>query len=87
MIDQRDSLIIKGVHRCESRGYVDLIVTSLDEDLLARHESVPLVGLEADWLDRTARRLGANRVEIFGDYQQHAYDRATSVDLLLVAAK
>ena len=45
-----DVLILKGVHRCGDRGYVELIVTDPSGGTLMRSESTPFLGLEAsDW--------------------------------------
>ena len=86
-LTQGDSLIVKGVHRCGSQGYVDLVVTRLDGEASMRHESVPFLGLEAGPLEQMCRQAGAKSVGVFGDYQQRAYDRNQSIDLLLVAEK
>ena len=80
-------LIVKGVHRCGGRGFVDLIVAGLSPDTGMHTESVPLLGLEADELEQMARAAGATRCEFFGGYQGEAYARQTSVDLILVAAR
>jgi hypothetical protein len=50
-------------------------------------ESVPFLGLEQAELEQMARDGGAAKVEFFGDYQDHPYDRHKSVDLLMVAEK
>jgi SAM-dependent methyltransferase len=83
----RDALILKGVHRCGNRGYVDLIVTDLAGNAAMRSESTPFLGLEASELDRMARAAGAKEVAIFGGYQDQPYDRRQSADLLMVAEK
>jgi SAM-dependent methyltransferase len=82
----REMLVLKGVHRCGSRGYVDFLVVSTDGELLQR-ESVPFLGLEANSLEECARSAGAKQVHIFGDYQQNPYVREKSVDLIMVAEK
>ena len=80
-----DVLILKGVHRCGSRGYVDLIVVG--QDKIAHHESVPFLGLEPEPLERAMLQAGARRVSRFGGYQEQPYNRQESVDLLLIAEK
>jgi len=82
-----DVLILKGVHRCGDRGYVELIVTDLSGNAAMRSEATPFLGLEASELDRMARTAGAKEVAIFGGYQDQPYDRQQSVDLLIVAEK
>jgi len=54
---------------------------------LLKSEMVPLVGLEATWLEQLARRAGASAVGCFGDYQGQSYDRIGSVDLVIVARR
>ena len=82
-----DALILKGVHRCSDRGYVELIVTDLSGDAAMRSESTPFLGLEAADLDRMVRSAGAKEVAIFGGYQDQPFDRRQSVDLVMVAEK
>lgn len=78
-------LVLKGVHRCGGRGFVDLIVAGLSPGAGMHTESVPLLGLDADELEQMARVAGADHTEFFGGYQGEAYARETSVDLILVA--
>lgn len=82
---QGEVLVVKGVHRCGVRGFVDLIVAGPAPATAMHAESVPLLGLEADELEQMARAAGAARWELFGGYQGEAYARETSVDLILVA--
>ena len=82
-----DALILKGVHRCGNRGYVDLIVTDLAGNAAMRNESTQFLGLEASELERMARAAGAKEVAIFGGYQDQPYDLQQSVDLLMVAER
>ena len=86
-----DVLILKGVHRCGQRGFVDLAIVRVGQEKatapLLHSESVPLLGIEAADLERMARDAGATEVAFFGGYQEQPYDRAASVDLLMVARK
>jgi len=86
-----EAVIVKGVHRCGRRGYVDLVVVPLGglpaKSLPMRADSVPLLGFEAADLDQWARLAGAETVAVFGDYLQHPYERERSTDLILVAQK
>jgi SAM-dependent methyltransferase len=84
-LSQGDVLIIKGVHRCGSKGFVDLVVTSLDGEVTMRNQSTALLALEAGELEQLARTAGARRVEFFGNYRETPYNREESVDLLMVA--
>ena len=91
VLPQGEAVIVKGVHRCGPRGYVDLVVVPLGgwpaKSPPLRAESVPLLGLEATTLDQWTRRAGAGKVAIFGDYLQRPYERERSLDLILVAEK
>lgn len=98
-LPEGDSLIIKGVHRAERTGYVDLLVARLDPGERAscppsalavpqmRSECVPFLGLEAVELERILRQAGANHVELFGGYQNQPYDRERSPDLIVVGVR
>jgi len=81
------ALIIKGVHRCGSKAYIELLVSLLDGDTKLRSACVPLLGLEGADLERVMRERGAERVRVFGGYQDQPYHRQKSVDLVLVAEK
>jgi len=81
------SLIIKGVHRCGDRAYVELLVSLLEGETKLRSTCVPFLGLESTDLERMMRECGAGRVRVFGGYQGEPYDREKSVDLMLVAEK
>jgi SAM-dependent methyltransferase len=82
-----ESLIVKGVHRCGDRGYVDMMVTTLEGEPAMQAESVPFLGFEAEQLGQLAKEAGARRVEVFGDYKRGAYERSRSPDLIVVAGR
>jgi SAM-dependent methyltransferase len=83
-----DSLIVKGVHRCGGRGYVDMLVTRLGAQSPALcSECVPFLGFEAHMLETMAHRGGARAVEFFGGYQQEHYLRLESQDLIMLAQR
>jgi SAM-dependent methyltransferase len=85
---QREVLILKGVHRCGSRGFVDLVVADVNDPLQRlRAESTPLLSFDAADLEKMARTAGATDVRLFGGYEDQPYDRRTSTDLILVARK
>lgn len=87
-LPQGEVLIVKGVHRCGVRGYVELIIAKVDdENSPMQTESVPFLGLESAELEAMARSTGAADVQFFGGYQNQPYDRQESVDLLMVATK
>lgn len=85
-LGQGNVLILKGVHRSCARGFVELIVMSLDGAILTR-EAVPFLGLESTELEQMALRAGAASIECYGSYQSQPYDRRESVDLLMVMRK
>ncbi len=82
-----EALIVKGVHRAAGSGWLDLIVTGLGAEDALQAESLRLLGLKAAELEEAARRGGAAEVSFFGGYQGQPYDRSSSVDLVMVAAK
>jgi SAM-dependent methyltransferase len=82
-----DVLVLKGVHRSGSRGFVELVVMRPGGGPPLLCESLPLVGIEAAELEEAARRGGASDMKLFGDYHDRPYRREESVDLLLVARK
>ena len=82
-----DVMIVKGVHRCTSQGYMELVVVDAAEGTMLRTESVPFLGLEAGELEQMAASAGANTAECFGSYDRKPYDRTESVDLIVVARK
>jgi SAM-dependent methyltransferase len=86
-LDQVPAVILKGVHRHGSAGYVDLVVSWLADKPAWRSESVPFLGFEATTLQQWAQAAGAGTVEVYGGYQSEPYQRETSADLIVVARK
>ena len=86
-LPQGEVLIVKGVHRCGRRGYIELIVVPLAAPAQSRHESAPLLGFEAHDLEVMAQAAGAARIQFFGGYRDQAFDSQQSADLVLVAEK
>ena len=80
-------LIIKGVHRAGSGGFVDLLIAPLDASIQLQTESVPFLGIEACQLEQMVKQAGAAVMQLLGNYQGEPYDRGRSVDLILVAEK
>ncbi|MGD1276239.1 MAG: methyltransferase domain-containing protein [Tepidisphaeraceae bacterium] len=85
-LPQGESLILKGVHRCSGRGFVELAVIRLADTSL-RCQGVPFLGLEQGDLESAARDCGAAEVNFFGGYQGEAYEEHRSGDLIIVAQK
>ena len=86
-LPEGEGLVVKGVHRAGDRGYVELLVLSLAGNEEMRSQSPRFLGLEAAELERTARRCGAAEAVFFGGFQRQPYDRAASVDLIMLARK
>jgi SAM-dependent methyltransferase len=87
VLPQGEVLIVKGVHRCDRRGYVELVIANLPDGTEMHNESVPFLGLEAAELQQMAMAAGAARVQFFGGYDEKPYNREKSTDLLMVAEK
>ena len=85
-LSQGEALIVKGVHRCGTRGYVEFIVAKTSGGLL-HTECVPFLGLKAEELKSIALGNGAHQVNCWGGYQDQPYQPQTSVDLLVVIEK
>ncbi|MFV1964512.1 MAG: class I SAM-dependent methyltransferase [Pirellulaceae bacterium] len=79
-----DVQIFKGVHRCGSRGYVDMLITRPGKDGPLHSASIPFLGLDETGLDGYAAQNGAKEIELYGGYQGQPYDRNKSVDLVMV---
>jgi SAM-dependent methyltransferase len=86
-LPQGDALILKGVHRCDRRGYVELAVADPNGGPLLAHESPQFLGMEEAELDAMARQAGASQVQIFGGYGEQPFDREASIDLVMVASR
>ncbi len=86
-LPEGEAVILKGVHRCGTRGFVELVVTGVGESAPVRSESLPLLGLEAGELQLIAESAGAASIRLFGGHQDQPYDREESADLVLVAEK
>lgn len=80
-------LVTKGVHRSGNRGFVDLLVATLDQPPRLTSESATLLGFEAEWLAATARQSGATQVDCYGGYSDEPYRRDASIDLIVVARR
>ncbi len=83
----RELLLLKGVHRCGSGGFVDLIVLPTGSGASPHTESTPLLAIEAAELKQMADKGGARNVMLYGNYERAPYDRARSTDLVMLAIK
>ncbi len=82
-----DRLVIKGVHRAGTRGFVDLLVSTCHDPPTLESESIPLLGLEAADLERCFVRAGCRSFEVWGGYAEQPYQRESSTDLIVVARR
>ncbi len=87
-LNGREHLLVKGVHRTGTTGYVELVDVQLDPSGVApRYDCSALLGLEASDLTHYARDAAAKDVTCYGNFQGGEYQRAQSQDLLLVIEK
>ncbi len=82
-----DRLVVKGVHRAGTRGFVDILVSTCSASPTLESESIPLIGLESRDLERFFIRAGCRELEIRGGYHEPTYQRETSTDLIAVAIR
>ena len=87
VISDRHVLIVKGVHRCGSQGYVEMVVAETAGEPEMHSESVPFLGLEPAELERMAIEEGATNVKFYGGYQNQPFAREKSIDLIMVAKR
>lgn len=83
-----EHVLVKGVHRTGTRGFVDLVDLAVSAAAVTpRYDSAAFLGLESEHLCQVARQAGAAEVQCLGGYQKQAYDRGESQDLILVLKK
>ncbi|MCC7351136.1 MAG: class I SAM-dependent methyltransferase [Phycisphaerales bacterium] len=87
IIRNQDRLIIKGVHRCGERGFVELLVGSPDDPATMKTDSFQFLGLKPGDLRPAAISAGADEVVFHGNHQNKPYDPSSSPDLIMVARK
>lgn len=85
VISDREVLIVKGVHRCGTQGFVEMVVADATGEPEMHSDSFPFLGFEAPELERMAIEGGAKSVEFYGGYQNRPFTREKSVDLVMVA--
>jgi len=85
--DHGEKIVVKGVHRCVARGYVDLIIIDANTNALQHTESVPLLEWESDEWRHIAQEAGAGQSWLLGDYHGHPYEQGESIDWILVAER
>ncbi len=81
-------VLLQSVHRSGARGYLSFADISLAGDHAEPHyDAAVMLGLTEDELRGAAESSGAAEVQVFGDFQRTAYERATSQDLLLICRR
>jgi SAM-dependent methyltransferase len=84
----QEHILVKGVHRVETRGFVELIDLNVTGAAITpRFDSPVFLGLEAVELTQMAEQAGARAVQCYGSFQRAAYRRTESTDLILVAER
>lgn len=87
-LTQGRALILKGVHRCQHEGYVELAVITYDADNpMIQSHCVQFLGIRAEQLEAVAQKNAAAGVLFFGGHQDQAYNAGNSPDLIMVAEK
>jgi len=88
MLGELEHILVKGVHRVGTRGFVDVVDLLVTADAVTpRFDCPTFLGLEAVELTRAAEQAGARAVQCFGSFQREAYRRAESTDLIVVAER
>lgn len=82
----QEAMVLKGVHRCGTHGYVELLVADI-EGTLRRTQTVPFVGHRAASLAQWAERAGLRNIQCFGGYQGQPYLESQSADLVMTARR
>jgi len=87
-LDGADTIILKGVHRVGSTGFVEFVCLRLDNGTVERQaHTATILGLEADALAAVARQAGATNIQPLGSFARDPYDRAGSTDLILTCRR
>ncbi len=83
-----DCVVLKGIHRVGSRGYVDFARLDLDNGEVAGHfDGATLLGIEQSELLAAAADVGLDAARVVGDYAETPYSREESQDMILVGNK
>ncbi|MCC6423348.1 MAG: class I SAM-dependent methyltransferase [Phycisphaerales bacterium] len=82
-----EAMILKGVHRCGDRGFVELLVGPADDPAAFKTDSFQFLGLRPDDLQPAAINGGADEVNFYGNHKFQPYEAQNSPDLIMVARK
>jgi SAM-dependent methyltransferase len=80
-----DAYVVKGVHRCGRRAYVELLLIPVDDPEGMKSTRLDLTPIEVVDLEKMFRDCGAAGVELYGSYKETPYEREKSVDLIVKA--
>jgi SAM-dependent methyltransferase len=88
LLGGQEHILVKGVHRVGSHGFVDVVDLAVTADAVTpRFDCPTFLGLEAVELTRVAEQAGARAVQCCGSLRREAYRRAESTDLIMVAER
>lgn len=84
-----DHVLLKALHRCGDRAYIDFVDLTLDDSgqALPRFDAAEFSGIDHEHLSQVARLHGASDVVLFGSYDGAPYDRTRSNDLLFTCRR
>lgn len=81
----REHIVLKGIHRAGTYGYVDLIDIEPGEAALnPRYDAAVFIEITAEDLVTAVQNQGATDITVFGDFAETPYDYQSSPDLILV---
>ena len=80
-----EAFVIKGVHRCGRRSYVELLLIPVDDPEGMKSTRLDLTPIEAVDLKKMFRDCRAGSIELYGSYKETPYERGESVDLIIKA--
>lgn len=87
-IGGKDFLLLKGLHRAGSSGFIDFVRLDLEGDgVNAQYGTATLLGLTAEELSDWANLHGGQEIELFGNYARDPYNPASSEDLILLCRR
>jgi SAM-dependent methyltransferase len=83
-----DCVLIKGVHRAGSQGFIDLIEADLtDGAARPRFAAQSFLGLEPAELQAAAAAAGGETPKLFGSIKEDPYARERSADLIVLCRR
>lgn len=82
-----ERLLIKGVQRCGTRGFVHLTAVSTDSPPKLESDCSELLVLSAEQWCELFREAGLAEIGVFGDHENHPFAAESSPDIILVGVK